>query len=97
MGQRDIIFQGAGHVISSSKGAEKQAAPKQPDETVSDEDARAPVESGSAGRGVTRITSDERDPIAAALRRVYDDAATEPLPDELSRLVSKLEASEKDG
>ena len=47
-------------------------------------------------RGVTRITSEERDPIAAALRRVYEDAATEPLPDDLSRLLSQLEAAEKD-
>ena len=52
-------------------------------------------ESEKVGKGVTRITEDN-DPIAAALRRVYEDAATEPLPDDLSRLLSQLEAAEKD-
>lgn len=51
--------------------------------------------SGNVGKGITRIT-EENDPIAAALRRVYDDAATEPLPEDLSRLLSQLEAAEKD-
>ena len=46
-------------------------------------------------RGVTEIT-EEQDPIAAALRRVYNDAAKEPLPDGLSALLSRLEAAEKD-
>lgn len=45
--------------------------------------------------GVTRITAAERDPIAAALRQMYDDAAQEPLPDELTRLLDQLGAAEK--
>lgn len=47
-------------------------------------------------KGITRITSEDRDPIACALRRLYDDAAKEPLPDDLSRLLSQLEAAEHD-
>lgn len=47
-------------------------------------------------KGVTRITSEDRDPIASALKKLYDDAATEPLPDNLSRLLSQLQAAEND-
>ena len=50
----------------------------------------------SEDRGVTRITSDDGDPIASALRRLYDDAAKEPLPEDLSRLLNQLEAAEND-
>lgn len=49
----------------------------------------------SPSEGVTRITAAEHDPIAAALRQMYDDAAQEPLPDELTRLLDKLGAAEK--
>ena len=51
---------------------------------------------GPGAQGVTRITSDDGDPIANALRRLYDDAAQEPLPEDLSRLLSQLEAAEND-
>lgn len=47
-------------------------------------------------KGVMRITSDDRDPIACALKKLYDDAATEPLPENLSRLLNQLEAAEND-
>ena len=47
-------------------------------------------------KGVTRITSDDGDPIANALKRLYDDAAQEPLPEDLSRLLRQLEAAEND-
>lgn len=47
--------------------------------------------------GVTRITSTDSDPIAAELRKLYDDAAKEPLPDELTRLLDELDAAERRG
>ena len=89
MGQRDDFFQGAERVSSSRDGAQGRAAQKRTaDPGGIDEDAKR--------KGITRITSEERDPIASALRRVYNDAATEPLPEDLSRLLSRLEAAEKD-
>ena len=58
--------------------------------------SRKGAEREAAEKGVTRITSEESDPIAAALRKLYDDAATEPLPEDLSRLLNQLEATEND-
>ena len=48
------------------------------------------------GRGITRITGGQSDPIASALRQMYDDAVQEPLPDDLTRLLDQLDAAEKD-
>ncbi|HUF55714.1 MAG TPA: NepR family anti-sigma factor [Thermohalobaculum sp.] len=73
---------------SSRDGDEDQAAKARSVDTQKHRD-------DDTGKGVTRIT-EEQDPIAAALRRVYNDAATEPLPDDLSQLLSRLEAAEKD-
>lgn len=73
---------------SSRDGDENQAAKAPPGR------GRGP-QGDKAGKGVMRIT-EEHDPIAAALRRVYNDAAKEPLPDDLSQLLSRLEAAEKD-
>lgn len=73
---------------SSRDGDEDQAAKEQSADMRKQQD-------DASGKGVTRIT-EEQDPIAAALRRVYNDAATEPLPDDLTRLLSRLEAAEKD-
>lgn len=50
---------------------------------------------GPTTRGVTRITGGQSDPIAAALRQMYDDAVQEPLPDDLTRLLDQLDAAEK--
>lgn len=44
--------------------------------------------------GVTRIASGQPDPIVFELRRLYDDAATEPLPDRLIDLLDQLERLE---
>ncbi len=73
---------------SARNGDEKRTAGKPPAD-------RERQKGGGPDGGVTRIT-DDNDPIAEALRRVYNDAATEPLPDDLSRLLSQLEAAEKD-
>ena len=94
MGQQQRIFQGAWRVNSSPNGDEKPAArPQAGGDKMPQEGERKKGQQDA--RGVTQIT-DEQDPIAAALRRVYNDAATEPLPDDLSRLLSRLEAAEKD-
>lgn len=58
-------------------------------------DVKGNTGGATSSEGVTRITAAERDPIAAALRQMYDDAAQEPLPDELTRLLDQLGAAEK--
>lgn len=37
------------------------------------------------------------DPITRCLRLVYSEVASEPLPDDLARLLKELEGGEKDG
>ena len=84
---------------SSRNGDKKPAARSQPGADEKPEgdkpEGGEAKEEKTEARGVTQIT-DEQDPIAAALRRVYNDAATEPLPEDLSRLLSRLEAAERD-
>ena len=57
-----------------------------------------PVNSSGQGGNdtsrVTRITAAEADPIGAELRRLYDDAATEPLPERFLDLLEQLERLE---
>ena len=58
-------------------------------------EAKGNDENRADPKGVTRITASDGDPIASALRQLYDNAAQEPLPDELSKLLDRLDAAEK--
>lgn len=43
---------------------------------------------------ITEFRGDAEDPITVELRRLYDDAAAEPLPDHLLRLLDRLAEAE---
>lgn len=45
--------------------------------------------------GAKSAASDAQDPIMSQLRTMYDDIAAEPLPDELVRLLDKLDEAER--
>jgi hypothetical protein len=44
--------------------------------------------------GITEFDEGSQDPITAELRKLYNDALAEPLPDHLLRLLDKLAEAE---
>lgn len=64
-------------------------------ENETDDDRETGNDESFSESGITRLTGAEADPIGAELKRIYDDAATEPLPQELLDLLSRLEELER--
>lgn len=57
----------------------------------------SPDKGAGGGRSAAKGEADERDldPVLGQIKRIYDDVAKEPLPDQLVQLLEKLDEAER--